>query len=68
MAATLDIATLARRVRDGDRAMLARAITLIESKRADHRNKAHQFVQALLPDTGKAIASASPARRASASR
>jgi LAO/AO transport system kinase len=55
VAATPDIATLARRVRDGDRAMLARAITLIESKRADHRNKAHQLVQALLPDTGKAI-------------
>jgi LAO/AO transport system kinase len=35
--------------------MLARAITLIESKRADHQNKAHQLVQALLPDTGKAV-------------
>jgi LAO/AO transport system kinase len=35
--------------------MLARAITLIESKRADHQNKAHQLVQALLPDTGKAM-------------
>ena len=55
MAATPDIATLARRLRDGDRAMLARAITLIESKRADHQNKAHQLVQELLPDTGKAI-------------
>jgi LAO/AO transport system kinase len=55
VASTPDIATLARRVRDGDRAMLARAITLIESKRADHQNKAHQLVQALLPDTGKAI-------------
>jgi LAO/AO transport system kinase len=55
VAAILDIAALARRVRDGDRAMLARAITLIESKRADHQNKAHQLVQALLPDTGKAI-------------
>jgi LAO/AO transport system kinase len=55
VAATPDIATLARRLRDGDRAMLARAITLIESKRADHRNKAHQLVQELLPDTGKAI-------------
>ena len=55
MAATPDIATLARRVRDGDRAMLARAITLIESKRADHRNKAQQLVQALLPETGKAV-------------
>jgi LAO/AO transport system kinase len=55
VAATPDIATLARRVRDGDRAMLARAITLIESKRADHQNKAHALVQALLPRTGEAI-------------
>ena len=55
VASTPDIATLARRVRDGDRAMLARAITLIESKRADHQNKAHQLVQALLPQTGNAI-------------
>jgi LAO/AO transport system kinase len=55
VAATPDIATLARRVRDGDRASLARAITLIESKRADHQNKAHALVQALLPRTGEAI-------------
>jgi LAO/AO transport system kinase len=55
VATTPDIATLARRVRDGDRAMLARAITLIESKRADHQNKAHALVQALLPRTGDAI-------------
>jgi len=43
------------RVRDGDRAMLARAITLIESKRADHQKKARQLVQELLPRTGNAI-------------
>jgi LAO/AO transport system kinase len=55
VASTPDIATLARRVRDGDRAMLARAITLIESKRTDHRGKAHQLVQELLPLTGRAI-------------
>ncbi len=35
--------------------MLARAITLIESKRADHQNKAHALVQELLPQTGNAI-------------
>jgi LAO/AO transport system kinase len=35
--------------------MLARAITLIESKRADHQSKAHQLVQALLPHTGAAM-------------
>lgn len=50
-----DIAALARGVRGGDRAMLARAITLIESKRADHQKKAHQLVQELLPQTGQAI-------------
>jgi LAO/AO transport system kinase len=55
MAATTDITALARAVRSGDRATLARAITLIESKRADHQKKAHQLVQALLPETGKAI-------------
>jgi len=42
------------RVRDGDRAMLARTITLIESKRADHQKKARQLVQELLPRTGNA--------------
>ncbi len=50
-----DITTLAARIQANDRATLARAITLIESKRADHQNKAHQLVQALLPHTGKAI-------------
>jgi len=43
------------RVRAGDRATLARAITLIESKRADHQKKARQLVQELLPRTGNAI-------------
>src|SRR6185437_13033030 len=42
-------------IRAGDRASLARAITLIESKRADHRTDAHRLVQELLPATGKAI-------------
>ncbi len=46
---------LARGIRAGDRAMLARAITLIESKRADHRKAAHHLVQELLPATGKAV-------------
>ena len=50
-----DTASLARRIRDGDRATLARAITLIESKRADHRKSAQRLVQDLLPCPGKAI-------------
>ena len=49
------IGTLATGIRDGDRATLARAITLIESKRTDHRTDAHRLVQELLPHTGKAV-------------
>jgi LAO/AO transport system kinase len=54
-ALSTDIPTLARKLRSGDRATLARAITLIESKRADHQSQAHRLVQELLPETGKAM-------------
>ena len=37
--------SLATAIRAGDRATLARAITLVESKRADHRKTAHLLVQ-----------------------
>ncbi len=50
-----DVAELARRVRAGERPVLARAITLIESKRADHRGAARALVQDLLPQTGQAM-------------
>jgi len=50
-----DITTLARRLRGGDRASLARAITLIESKRGDHQQSAHRLVQELIGQTGKAV-------------
>ena len=50
-----DIKTLAKTLRAGDRAGLARAITLIESRRSDHRAAARELVQTLLPATGKAI-------------
>jgi LAO/AO transport system kinase len=46
---------LAAGIRAGDRATLARAITLIESTRADHRKAAHRLVQELLPQTGRAM-------------
>jgi LAO/AO transport system kinase len=46
---------LVRGIRAGDRATLARAITLVESKRADHRKTAHRLVQELLPQTGQAV-------------
>src|SRR5689334_4585133 len=48
-------ATLARDLRGSHRAALARAITLVESRRGDHQAAARELVQALLPHTGKAI-------------
>src|SRR5499426_2611754 len=52
---TLDIKVLAKDLRSGNRAALARAITLIESRRADHQAAGRDLVQALLPETGKAV-------------
>lgn len=43
-----------RRILDGDRATLARAITLAESRRADHQAFARSLLQQLMPHTGKA--------------
>jgi LAO/AO transport system kinase len=51
----IDIPLIAERVRAGDRAALARAITLIESRRADHQVAARELVQLLLPHTGRAM-------------
>jgi LAO/AO transport system kinase len=39
----------------GDRAALARAITLVESKRADHRAAARRLLDAAMPAAGKAV-------------
>jgi LAO/AO transport system kinase len=49
------LANLAPDLRAGSRAALARAITLVESRRSDHQAAARELVQALLPDTGTAI-------------
>jgi LAO/AO transport system kinase len=53
--APIDIDALARDLRAGSRAALARAITLVESRRADHQAAARELVQALLPATGNAF-------------
>ena len=63
-----DVERLARGIRAGDRTVLSRAITLIESKRADHRGTAAALTQTLLRRPARRCASASPARPASASR
>jgi LAO/AO transport system kinase len=57
MAATAkaDVKALAAGVRAGDRRALARAITLVESTRADHRAEANALLAALLPHAGKSV-------------
>jgi LAO/AO transport system kinase len=50
-----DINVMIKELRAGQRAALARAITLIESRRADHQTAARDLVQVLLPYTGKAV-------------
>ncbi len=45
---------LANAIRSGDRAALPRAITMLESTRADHRDRSQQLLLALLPDAGNA--------------
>jgi LAO/AO transport system kinase len=46
---------LARQVVDGDRRALARAITLAESTRADHRAEAEALLAEVLPQVGGAV-------------
>src|SRR5215470_17074748 len=52
--ASVDIAPLVCGILAGKRAVLARAITLIESRHPDHQRSAQQLVQSLLPHTGTA--------------
>jgi LAO/AO transport system kinase len=49
------IEELAAAVRGGDRAALPRAITLVESTRPDHRDRAQQLLLALMPAAGNAL-------------
>lgn len=51
---TPDIATLVDGIRAGNRAMLARAITLVESSNPAHQARAGELLQTLIGDTGKA--------------
>lgn len=52
---TDDAALLIEGIRAGDRRSLARAITLSESTRDDHRRVAETILEAVLPGTGAAI-------------
>ncbi len=50
-----DIKNLALGVVDGERRALARAITLVESRRPDHQADAEALLSAVLPHTGGAV-------------
>ncbi len=50
----LDIDELADGIVGGDRAVLGRAITLIESNRPDHQEQAQELLARILPRTGQA--------------
>ena len=54
MARSPDVPALVKGVLDGSRATLARAITLVESHRPDHRAAAQELLQELLPRAGEA--------------
>jgi GTPase len=54
-ALAIDPDQLAVDLKAGKRAALARAITLVESKKTEHRHMAHQLIQQVLPLTGKAL-------------
>ena len=50
----VDVPALVEGVLGGDRRAVARAITLVESHRDDHRKKAQELLVELLPHTGTA--------------
>jgi LAO/AO transport system kinase len=50
----VSVGPLAADVRAGNRRALAKAITLVESTRADHQTAAQRLLELLLPDTGRA--------------
>ncbi len=55
MARTIDLDAYVQGVLDGSRAYIARAITLVESTRPDHRELAQRLLIELLPHSGNAV-------------
>src|SRR4051812_50007706 len=54
MAREIDLPAVVEGVLAGNRRVMARAITLVESRRADHREKAQELLVELLPHAGGA--------------
>lgn len=50
-----DVRAFADAIRRGDRSALPRAITLVESTRADHRDRAQALLLELMPDAGRSM-------------
>ena len=55
MRPTVDVGALVAGVLDGSRAQVARAITLVESSRPDHREQASELIAAITPHTGASV-------------
>ena len=53
--AAIQVDALATEIRGGSRRALAKAITLVESTRADHQHAAQRLLEQLLPHTGGAV-------------
>lgn len=51
----INVEELAEKVREGSRGHIARAITLVESSKPEHRRLAHQLLRLLAPHTGGAF-------------
>ncbi|MDO5094267.1 MAG: methylmalonyl Co-A mutase-associated GTPase MeaB [Propionibacteriaceae bacterium] len=51
----LNVAELAAKVVEGSRGHVARAITLVESTKPEHRAQAHELLQLIAPHTGQAF-------------
>ena len=47
--------SLEKQIRAGDRRALAKAITLVESTRSDHRQQATELLEILMPNTGNSM-------------
>lgn len=51
----LNVDDLAQKIREGSRGQIARAITLVESSKPEHRRLAHELLRTIAPYTGKAF-------------
>jgi LAO/AO transport system kinase len=49
------LTSIKEQIRAGDRRALAKAITLVESTRSDHRQQAAELLESLMPNTGNSI-------------